>query len=85
MAISFVIAAPESAAYDSRASRVGFYQKVKVLAQYSEKRVKIKNEYRQYIKGTNGRIDLIEFPAVHREDKTKVAKAHTVMREIGCN
>jgi|TARA_B110000977_G_scaffold41445_1_gene55794 hypothetical protein len=49
------------------------------------KRLKIKDEYSQYIKRTNGRIDLMEFPAVYCEDKTKVAEAHTVMREIVCN
>ena len=85
VAISFFIAAPVSAANESRATRLGCYQEVKVPAQYSVKRVKIKDEYRQYIKRTNGRIDLMEFPAVYREDKTKVAEAHTVMREIVCN
>ncbi|MDB4196833.1 hypothetical protein N9777_00890 [Ascidiaceihabitans sp.] len=49
------------------------------------KRVKIKDEYRQYIKRTKSWIDLMDFPAVYREDKTKVAEAHTVMREIVCN
>ena len=85
VAISFVVAAPVSAAGESRATRVGCYQEVKVAAQYSVKRLKIKDEYSQYIKRTNGRIDLMEFPAVYREDKTKVAEAHTVMREIVCN
>jgi len=46
------------------------------------KRVKIKDEYRQYIKRTKNCIELMDFPAVYREDKTKVAEAHTVMREI---
>ena len=49
------------------------------------KRVKIKDEYRQYIKRTKSCIDLMDFPAVYREDKTKVAEAHSVMREIVCN
>ena len=84
-AISFVVAAPVSAAHESRATRVGCYQEVKVPAQYSVKRVKIKDEYRQHIKRTNGRIHLMEFPAGYREDKTKVAEAHTVMRKIVCN
>ena len=42
-AISFVVAAPVSAAGESRATRVGCYQEVKVAAQYSVKRVKIKD------------------------------------------
>ena len=85
VAISFVIAAPASAADESRATRLGCYQEVKVPAQFSVKRVKIKDEYRQYIKRMNGRIDLIKFPAVYCEDTTKVAEAHTIMREIVCN
>ncbi|MDC1481200.1 hypothetical protein N8146_02560 [Ascidiaceihabitans sp.] len=43
VAISFVVAAPVSAAGESRATRVGCYQEVKVAAQYSVKRVKIKD------------------------------------------
>jgi hypothetical protein len=85
VAISFVVAASVSAVDESRPTRVGYYQEVKVPAQYSVKRVKIKDEYRQNIKRTNGRIDLMEFPAVYREDKTKVAEVHTVMREIVCS
>ena len=85
VAISFVIAPPAFTADETRATRLGCYQEVKFTAQYSVKRVKIKDEYRQYIKRTNGRIDLMEFPAVYREDKTKIAEAHTVMREIVWN
>jgi hypothetical protein len=60
-------------------------RKLKIFAQYKLKRGKIKEEYRQYSKRTNGRIDLMECPAVYCEDKTKFAEAHTVMLEIVCN
>jgi hypothetical protein len=69
----------------SKATRVGCFQQVQEPAQYSIKRVKIKDSYRQYVKRTNGQIDLMEYPAVYREDKKLVSEAHTVMREIVCN
>lgn len=78
-------AAQEGHINDVNAKRVGCYKQVTVPAKYSLKRVKIKDSYRQYIKRTNGRIDLMEYPAVYREDKTLVAPAHQVMREVKCN
>jgi hypothetical protein len=75
-AIAMVAAVP-ALAEDSKATRVGCFKQVQVPAKYSVKRVKIKDSYRQYIKRANGRIDLMEYPAVYRED--------TVMREIVCD
>lgn len=82
-AIAVLVGTP-AMADETRAKRVGCFQEVKVPAQYTVKRVLIKDSYRQYIKRSNGRIDLMEYPAVYREDKTQVAEAHTVMREVVC-
>lgn len=83
LAVSGLYAAPVFA--DENATRIGCFQQVEVPATYSVKRVEIKKSHRKYIKRTNGRIDLMEYPAVYREDKTLVAKAHTVMREVKCS
>lgn len=69
---------------DPNAKRVGCYRQVEIPAQYSVKKVLIKESYRQYIKRANGRIDLMEYPPVYREDKTQIAPAQVVMREVKC-
>lgn len=69
---------------DPNATRIGCYRQMIVPAKYSVKKIKIKDSYRQYIKRTNGRIDLMEYPAVYREERTMVAPAEKVMRQIPC-
>ncbi len=69
---------------DPNARRVGCYRQVQIPARYSVKKVLIKESYRQYIKRANGRIDLMEYPPVYREDKTQIAPPETVMREVKC-
>jgi len=60
------------------------YQQVKVPAKYSVNKVKIKEAERKYIR-RNNRIELVEYPAVYREDRTLVEPAHVVMQEIPCD
>lgn len=64
--------------------RVGCYVQVNVPAKYRVKQVKIKDSYRQYIKRFNGQIDLVEYPAIYREEKRMIEEAHIVMREVTC-
>jgi len=62
---------------------IGCYQKVLVPAQYDVKKVLVKEPVRKYIK-RNNRIELVEYPAVYREDKTLVRDEYFVMKEIAC-
>jgi hypothetical protein len=69
---------------DPNATRIGCYRQVQIPAKYSVKKILIKESYRQYIKRANGRIDLMEYPPVYREEKKMVAPPETVMREVTC-
>lgn len=83
-ALSMLTSVPAWAG-DPNAKRLGCYRQVEVPAKYSVKRIKIKDSYRQYVKRANGRIDLMEYPAVYREEKTLVAEAEIVMRQVNCS
>lgn len=87
VAIGLLSASGASAATvnDKHAKRIACYKQVMVPATYSVKKVKIKDSYRQYVKRTNGRIDLMEYPPVYREEKTVKEEAHIVMRQIVCD
>jgi len=81
-----LLAAPGAQAQgeSQRERLVACYNQVKVPAKYSVNKVKIKDAERKYIR-RNGRIELVEYPAVYREDKTLVEPAHVVMQEIPCD
>ncbi len=69
---------------DPNATRIGCYRQVQVPAKFSVKKILVKESYRQYIKRANGRIDLMEYPPVYREEKKMIAPPETVMREVTC-
>lgn len=69
---------------ETGATRLGCFREVQVAAQYRVEKTKIKDSYQQYVKRTNGRIDLLEFPATYREDRYLVKPAHTVMQQVKC-
>lgn len=79
-----VPAAAQQGINDPNAIRIGCYRQVQVPAKYSVKKILVKDSYRQYIKRTNGRIDLMEYPPVYREERKMIAPAETVMREVRC-
>lgn len=63
---------------------LGCYQKVLVPAQYEVTKTKIKEAERKYVK-RNGRYELLEYPAVFREDKKLIKKEYYVMQKIPCD
>ncbi|MCT4608621.1 MAG: hypothetical protein N4A70_05390 [Pelagimonas sp.] len=62
---------------------IACYKEVKVGAQYSVKKVLVKKAKRVYLK-RGDLIQLVEYPAVYREDKKLIKPAHVVMKEIPC-
>jgi len=62
---------------------LGCYERVLVPAQYHVKKTKIKDAERKYVK-RNGRYELLEYPAIFKEDKTLIKGEYYVMREIAC-
>lgn len=67
-----------------KSKRLGCFVQVNVPAKYSVKKIKIKDSYRQYVKRTNGQIDLMEYPAVYREEKKLIAGPEIIMRQVAC-
>ncbi len=63
---------------------IACFQQVTVPAEYSVKKVKIKDAERKYIR-RNGRIELVELAAIFREDKKMIKPAHELMQEVPCN
>ncbi|MET4103063.1 hypothetical protein ABIE58_002500 [Roseovarius sp. MBR-78] len=62
---------------------IACYQRVLVPAQYDVKKILVKEPERKYIK-RNGRIELLEYAAIYREEKTLVKDEYYVMQEISC-
>jgi len=63
---------------------IACFKEVKVPAKYEVSKVLIEKPKRYYVR-RNGRVELVEYPAVYREDKKLLEPAHVVMREIVCN
>ena len=63
---------------------VACFDKHLVPAKYSATKVLVKAGKQQY-EHANGHIELVAYPAVYREVRTKTADAHYVMREIKCH
>ncbi len=82
-ALLATIAAPTVTA--EQAKRIGCFRQVTVPAEYSVTKKKIKDSYRVYVKRSNGRIDLMEYPAVYEETKHLVKESYSLMKEVDCN
>lgn len=63
---------------------VACYDKHLVPAKYSATKVLVKASKQQY-EHRNGHIELVKYPSVYKEVRTKTADAHYVMREIKCH
>lgn len=63
---------------------LGCYKRVLVPAEYKVTKTKIKEAERKYVK-RNGRYELLEYPAVYRENRTLIKEKYYVMQKIPCN
>lgn len=63
---------------------VACYDKHLVPAKYSAEKVLVKESKKQY-EHRNGHIELVVYPSVYKEVRTKTADAHYVMREVACH
>lgn len=79
--LTLACATPALAA--DKAKLIACFKKDFVEATYNVTYVKVKEAERKYVH-RNGRIELLEYPPVYREDKTLKKEAHYLMREIPC-
>lgn len=92
--LSIVVAAATSTAAlaqtyvkvgDDNARLLACFEEVVVPAKYNVKKILVTPAKQQYIKRLSGRIELVEIPAVYREERTLVSPEATELREIACN
>ena len=69
---------------DKNARLIACYKEVTVPAKYHVKKILIKGPERQYWR-RNGRVELVEYPAVYKEEKTLIKPEHVVMQQISCD
>lgn len=81
VALTVMAAVPAHAGDNARV--LACFKEVKVAAQYSVKKVLVKEAERKYVR-RNGLVLLVEYPAIYREDKTLVEPEHILMREVKC-
>lgn len=62
---------------------VACFDKHLVPAKYSSTKVLVKGEKKQY-EHRNGRIELVRYPAVYKEVRTKTSDSHYVMTQVMC-
>jgi TRAP-type C4-dicarboxylate transport system substrate-binding protein len=63
---------------------VACYDKHLVPAKYSATKVLVKAGKKQY-EHRNGHIELVAYPPVYKEVRTKISGSHYVMREVACH
>ena len=78
------MAAAVAQAGEGKPRLLGCYQRVLVPAEYQVTKTKIKAAERKYVK-RNGRYELLEYPAVYREDKRLIKEEYYVMQKVPCN
>ena len=69
---------------DPNARLLACYQEVLVPAEYYVTKELIKEAEQKYIR-RNGRVELIENPAVYKENRTLKTPRHMVLEEIPCD
>lgn len=84
LALSFCAFGTSAFADAGKPRVLGCYKEVTVPAQYSVTRHLEEKPRREYIKRRTGIIELVEYPAVYREEKKLIKNAYKVMREVPC-
>ncbi len=67
-----------------RARLIACFEDVMMPAKYLVEHVLVTPEKRQYVQRRNGTIELVEYPAVYRQERTLLEPAHRVFRQIPC-
>ncbi|EAQ11538.1 hypothetical protein BD830_10516 [Maritimibacter alkaliphilus HTCC2654] len=89
----FFVAAAGSASAEERYINIGndrvkllaCFNEVMVPAKYSVKKVLMEPARQAYVKRSTGRVELVEYPAVYREERTLLEASYKLMKPIPCN
>ena len=69
---------------NDRVKLLACFEEVTVPAKYSTKKILMEAARQAYVKRATGQIDLVEYPAVYREEKTLVEPEYKLMKQIAC-
>lgn len=70
---------------NDRVRLLACFNEVTVPAKYSVKKILMEPARQAYVKRTTGRVELVEYPAVYREEKTLVEPSYQLMKPIPCD
>lgn len=85
MALGLVVCMTTAQAQSGHSPRVlECYKRVTVPAQYSTKKVLIRKAQQKYLQ-KGDILQLVEYPAIYREDKTLVKPEHQLLQKISCS
>ena len=70
---------------NDRVKLLACFNEVMVPAKYSVKKVLMEPARQAYVKRSTGRVELVEYPAVYREERTLVEASYKLMKPIPCN
>ena len=66
------------------ARRLACFEEVMMPAKVLVEHVLISPEKRQYVKRRNGTLELVEYPAAYREERTLLEPGYVELRQIPC-
>jgi len=67
-----------------QARLIACFEDVLMPAKYLVEHVLVREAYRQYVKRKSGQVELVEYPAVYRQERTLLEPAHRLLRETRC-
>ncbi len=67
-----------------QARLIACFEDVMMPAKYLVEHILMTPERRQYVKRRNGTVELVEYPAVYRQERTLLEPAYRELREIPC-
>jgi hypothetical protein len=70
---------------NDRVRLLACFNEVVVPAKYSTRKILMEPARQAYVKRTTGRVELVEYPAVYREEKTLIEPSYKLMKPIPCN
>ncbi|MAM60473.1 hypothetical protein [Maritimibacter sp. UBA3975] len=70
---------------NDRVRLLACFNEVIVPAKYSTRKILMEPARQAYVKRTTGRVELVEYPAVYREEKRLVEASYKLMKPVPCN
>lgn len=67
-----------------KARLIACFEDVMMPAKYLVEHILVTPEKRQYVKRRDGTVELVEYPAVYRQERTLLEPAYRELRQVPC-